>query len=76
MINSELLMKKIEEKGYTKEEIAEKINLDMHVFLKKMLGGSVTFTVKEAGIIVATLNLGGNEATEIFFPQLSHKMRQ
>lgn len=65
-MNVPMLKKKITEKGYNVETLAEKIGIDRSTMYRK-LNGDISTTVKEAVRIRDALGLTNDEAKSIFF---------
>lgn len=69
MVNINKLKGKIVERGMTVEKLAEKIGVDRSTIYRKINTAGESFTIREAHMICAALNLSGQEATAIFFSQ-------
>ncbi|WP_304508580.1 hypothetical protein [Anaerotignum sp.] len=67
MINSNQFMDEVLKRGYTKEKLAKKINMNPQVFNKKLYDSCNCFTIKEVLMLVDILNLEGGKAEKIFF---------
>lgn len=65
-MNVQMLKKKIKDKGYNVERLAEKIGIDRSTLYRK-LNCDVPTTVKEAVMIRDVLGLTNDEAKYIFF---------
>ncbi|WP_352399149.1 hypothetical protein [Anaerotignum sp.] len=67
MINKNLLMNMIWERGFTTEQIAEKLKLEQDILFKKLEGSEDCFTIKEVQAMVRILEMEGTDAVKIFF---------
>mgnify|MGYP000922280649 CR=1 FL=1 len=67
MVNLQKLREEIVTKGFTEEEIAEKLGMSKGGFCGKLEETGNCFTIKEANILVQLLKLEGEEAIKIFF---------
>lgn len=67
MINSNQFMYEVLKRGYTKETLARKINMNPQIFNQKMYNSGNCFTIKEVLTLVDILNLEGEKAGKIFF---------
>lgn len=69
MVNVNKLKGKIIEKGFNISKLAKMINLDASTLYRKLANNGTKLTIKEADMIVETLNLTVDEANAIFFSQ-------
>lgn len=67
MINSNQFMDEVLKRGYTKEKLAKKINMNPQIFNQKLHNSRNCFTIKEVLMLVEILNLEGGKAEKIFF---------
>lgn len=67
MINVNKLKGKIVEKGITVGILAKEIGIDQSTLYRKLKKNGDDITIKEANLIMKTLNLTIEEANEIFF---------
>lgn len=70
MVNINKLKGKIVENGLSIEKLADNIGIDRSTLYRKINNNGETFTIKEADLIVNTLNLTAEEAKAIFFSQI------
>lgn len=75
MVNVNKLKGKIVERGMSVETLAQSIKIDKSTLYRKLNSEGETFTIKEANLICAVLELSGQEATAIFLVNMSHEMR-
>ena len=69
MINTLKLRGKIVENGTNASALAKEIGMDRSTFYRKLNGNSGGFTVREADLIIKSLDLSCEDATSIFFSQ-------
>lgn len=69
VVNVNKLKGKIVERGMSVETLAQSIKIDKSTLYRKLNSEGETFTIKEANLICAVLELSGQEATAIFFSQ-------
>lgn len=69
MVNVNKLKGKIVEKGFNITELAKKIGIDPSTLYRKLGNNGTALTIKEADMIVKSLNLTLAEANSIFFSQ-------
>ncbi|MDU4727667.1 helix-turn-helix domain-containing protein [Clostridium sp.] len=69
MVNVNKLKGKIVEKGINISNLAEMINMDPSTLYRKFNNNCDTLTIKEADLIVKSLELNADEAKTIFFSQ-------
>ncbi|WP_317609663.1 XRE family transcriptional regulator [Streptococcus canis] len=65
-LNIQKLKGLIVEKETTQEYLADCLGIDKSTFYRKMKNGGA-FTVREANLIISSLNLTSKEAVDIFF---------
>lgn len=70
MVNVNKLKGKIVEKGFKITELAEMIGIAPSTLYRKLGNNGTALTIKEADMIVKSLNLTSAEANSIFFSQL------
>lgn len=73
MVNVDKLLQKISESGFTEEKLAEQLEMSSEKFKEKLENHGISFTIREANVLVQILKLEGTEAEKIFFTQLSQK---
>lgn len=69
MLNVNKLKGKIVEKGINISTLAKMINVDASTLYRKINNNGSTLTIKEADLIVKSLDLTADEANAIFFSQ-------
>ena len=69
MTNVDKLRGKIKEKRLTPEKIADLLGIDKSTMYRKLNAGGEDFTIKQADLMSAALELDGSEAQAIFFSQ-------
>lgn len=67
MVNINKLKGKIVEKGIKVSVLAESIGIDASTLYRKFKSNGETISIKEANLIVKSLNLTAEEAVAIFF---------
>ena len=70
MVNVKKLRAKMVEHDISVEELAIAMGVDRATLYRRLERDGESFTIKEADIIVRTLNLSCDEATSIFFNQI------
>ena len=68
MVNVSKLKGKIVERDITQEELAKNIGITKSTFYRKMKQNG-NFSIKEVNLIVSSLNLTKDEASNIFFAE-------
>lgn len=74
MTNTELLRKKIEEKGITFKFLALKIGITRESLYNK-LNNTTEFKASEISRIAEVLQLTSKERDDIFFPKMLHQIQ-
>lgn len=69
MLNVNKLKGKIVEKGINISTLAKMISVDASTLYRKINNNGATLTIKEADLIVKSLELTADEANAIFFSQ-------
>lgn len=69
MVDVNKLKGKIVEKGLSIDKLSRLINVDRATIYRKINNNGETFSIKEADLIVKTLELDAEEAQAIFFSQ-------
>ncbi len=69
MVNIRKLKGKMVEKGIPISEVAKSLGVDRSTLYRKLKGGGKNITIKDANLLVKTLELDPVEAVEIFFSQ-------
>lgn len=67
MININKLKGKMVEKELTIPQLAQILQINKSTLYRKLKNNGDNITIKEANLIVSTLNLTSSEATAIFF---------
>ena len=69
MVDVNKLKGKIVEKGLSIDKLSRLINVDRATIYRKINNNGETFSIKEADLIVKTLELDAEESQAIFFSQ-------
>mgnify|MGYP005773395179 CR=1 FL=1 len=65
-IDTELLKRRMHERGKTSTQIAEALGVNESTYYRKMANKGQTFTVAQVQVLTALLGLSNDEARQIF----------
>lgn len=69
MIDTTMLTKAVDESGYKKNAVAERLNMTVQTLTRK-LTGEAEFTVSEAQELSDMMGFSSNQRQRIFFPRM------
>lgn len=67
-INTDLLKKRMEQRGITAKRVAQELHIDESTYYRKMACNGMTFSVGQVQILTKLLELSKEDASNIFLP--------